>query len=100
MSKYLCAPIYHRPCGYATVTVDARGKRQRRYEAENYATPYEKLKSLPEVGQYIKTGLKLDILDKLAKRMSDTECARRMGAAKAKLLRRCKIESPFPPRFC
>jgi hypothetical protein len=91
---------YHRPCGYATVTVDARGKRQRRYEAENYATPYEKLKSLPEAQQYLKSGLTFDLLDKQARRMSDTECAKKMGAAKDKLLRRCKLESPFPPRFC
>ena len=31
--------------------------------------------------------------------MSDTECAKKMSAAKAKLLRRCKMESPVPPRF-
>ena len=32
---------YHRPCGFATVSVDARGKRQRRYKPSDYATPYE-----------------------------------------------------------
>ena len=37
---------YHRPCGFATASVDARGKRQRRYQPSDYATPYEKLKSL------------------------------------------------------
>jgi hypothetical protein len=31
--------------------------------------------------------------------MSDTECAVKMAAAKAKLLRQCKTESPIPPRF-
>jgi hypothetical protein len=31
--------------------------------------------------------------------MSDTECAEKMNAAKAQLLRRCKSESPIPPRF-
>ena len=39
---------FHRPCGYATVSLDAKGKRQRDYPAGDYATPYEKLKSLPE----------------------------------------------------
>lgn len=90
---------YHRPCGYATVTVDGRGKRQRRYEPENYRTPYEKLKSLLDAEQYLKEGESFERLDNLAKRMSDTECARKMGLGKAKLLRECKIESPFPPRF-
>ena len=38
---------FHRPCGFATVSVDARGKRKRRYKLEDYATPHRKLKSLP-----------------------------------------------------
>jgi hypothetical protein len=90
---------YHRPCGFATVTVNARGKRQRRYKPTDYATPYEKLKSLPEVEQYLKPGVGFTRLDQVAKTMSDTDSARKMGAAKSKLLRSCKIESPFPPRF-
>jgi transposase InsO family protein len=90
---------YHRPCGFATVTVDARGKRRRQYKPGDYATPYEKLKSLPEAEQYLKPNLGFVQLDKIAKSMSDTAWAKRMGAAKAKLLRSCKIESPFPPRF-
>jgi len=90
---------YHRPCGFATVTVNARGKRQRRYPAKDYATPYEKLRSLPKAEQYLKTGLDFSRFDRMAKSMSDTEWAKKMGAAKSKLLRSCKIESPFPPRF-
>ena len=90
---------YHRPCGFATVTVDARGRRRRKYKPADYATPYEKLKSLPEAKQYLKPGLGFAQLDKIAKRMSDTAWAKRMTAAKSKLLRACKVESPFPPRF-
>lgn len=96
MNPYL---NYHRPCGFATVSVDARGKRQRRYKPGDYATPYEKLKSLPNAEQYLKANLAFAQLDQTASRVSDTECAERMGAAKSKLLRCCKIESPFPPRF-
>ena len=90
---------YHRPCGFATVTLDARGKRQRRYKLADYATPYEKLKALPEGQQYLKESISFAQLDKFAKVMSDTECAKKMGAAKARLLRQCKIECPVPPRF-
>jgi transposase InsO family protein len=90
---------FHRPCGFATVTVDARGKRRRQYKPADYATPYEKLKSLPQAEQYLKPHLGFAQLDKMAKSMSDTAWAKRMGAAKTKLLRACKIESPFPPRF-
>ena len=90
---------FHRPCGFATVTLNERGKRQRVYKAEDYATPYEKLKSLPDARQYLKRGISFTQLDKQAASLSDTECAKKMGAAKATLLRQCKIESPFPPRF-
>lgn len=90
---------FHRPCGFATVTVDARGKRKRLYKAEDYATPYEKFKSLPKASQYLKPGLSFAQLDQQAGSLSDTECAKKMSMAKAKLLRACKVESPFPPRF-
>jgi hypothetical protein len=90
---------FHRPCGFATVTLDERGKRRRRYKREDYATPYEKLKSLPEAASYLKAGLSFAQLDRQAKAMSDTECARKMSAAKAELPRQCKSESPVPPRF-
>jgi hypothetical protein len=33
-------------------------------------------------------------LDQLASKMSDTECARKLAAAKVQMLRRCKMESP------
>lgn len=90
---------FHRPCGFATVSLDARGKRRRSYPAGDYQTPYEKLKSLPEAAQYLKPEISFAQLDRRAARMSDTECARKMGAAKARLLRAVKLESPFPPRF-
>ena len=90
---------FHRPCGFATVSLDARGKRRRSYPAGDYQTPYEKLKSLPEAAQYLKPEVGFAQLDRRAARMSDTECARKMGAAKARLPRAVKLESPFPPRF-
>ena len=88
---------YHRPCGFATTSFNARGKRTRHYKVGDYQTPYEKLQSLPEAGQYLKQEGSFARLDRIAARMSDTECARKMGEAKAKLLRQCKMESPFPP---
>jgi len=88
---------FHRPCGFATLGFDGRGKRQRRYLLDDYATPYQKLKSLPQAADYLKTGIALESLDRLAQAASDTGFARKMGAAKSKLLRDCKIESPLPP---
>jgi transposase InsO family protein len=90
---------FHRPCGFATITVDARGKRTRVYKHEHYATPFEKLRSLPRAEQYLKSGIQIVQLERTALAMSDTECARRMTLAKVALLRKVKLESPFPPRF-
>jgi len=89
---------FHRPCGFATESLDARGKRRRRYPREDYATPYEKLKSLEKAEQSLKPNLSWAQLDQVAQKMSDTECARKMRTAKLKLLRHVKIESPHPPR--
>lgn len=89
---------FHRPCGFATVSLDVRGKRRRKYPREDYLTPFEKLKSLEKAEQYLKPDLSLAQLDQRAQKMSDTECARQMATAKRQLLRRVKIESPRPPQ--
>jgi transposase InsO family protein len=89
---------FHRPCGFATVSLDARGKRRRQYKHKDYVTPYEKLRSLEKAEQHLKPKLSLAQLDQIAQKWSDTECARKMAAAKLQLLRRVKIESPRPPR--
>lgn len=90
---------FHRPCGFAQVECDARGRRRRRYPASGYATPYETLRLLPDAHRHLKEGLRWELLDKLAYAASDTQAASRMMNAKTELLRRCKIECPLPPRF-
>ena len=90
---------YHRPCGFAKISLDERGRRRRQYRAQDYATPYEKFRSLPEAHRYLKEGQSWELLDRLAYAVSDTEAARRMLRAKTELLRHCKLESPFPPEF-
>jgi hypothetical protein len=55
------------------------------HKITDYATPYEKLKALPQMADYLKT--------------NDTECAKKMAGAKATLLRQVKTESPIPPQF-
>jgi transposase InsO family protein len=90
---------FHRPCGFATVSLDARGKRRRQYPREDYATPYEKLKSLPEAASYLKENMSFARLDQVALAMSDTDSAKKMTAAKTAMLRVVKTESPTPPQF-
>jgi hypothetical protein len=83
---------YHRPCGFATIRVLPRGKRQRRYPVEDYRTPYEKLVSLPKWEQHLKPGITTLMLGQQAMRMSDTEAAQQMQKAKLALL--AKARSP------
>ncbi len=89
---------YHRPCGFATVSIDRRGKQKRVYKTADYNTPYDKLKSLPNAEQSLKEGVSFQQLDRVARALSDTECAQRMKRAKDRLLRKCKTESPLPPQ--
>lgn len=76
---------YHRPCGFAVVKRDQKGKERRTYPAEGYMTPYEKLRSLPEAKQYLKPGVTFDQLETIAYALSDTEFASLMEQAKDKL---------------
>ena len=84
---------YHRPCGFATVRVLARGKRKRTYPVEDYRTPYEKLLSLPNWQQYLRKGLTAERLQNQALRMSDTASAAQMQKAKLSLLNKCRSKS-------
>jgi transposase InsO family protein len=81
---------YHRPCAFATVTSNERGKRKRVYQKADYATPYEKLKSLPDAEKFLKAGISMASLERIERRMSDTEYACKMSKAKVELLRKCK----------
>ena len=81
---------FHRPCAYATITVNARGKRKRTYRHKDYRTPYEKLTSLERWTEYLKEGITAGTLQRQAAALSDTEAARRMQKAKLSLLTRCR----------
>ena len=83
MNDYL---NYHRPCGFATVEVNARGKRRRHYKADDYRTPYEKLTSLPKWKSFLKPGVAAEALGRLATKHSDTEAALLMQNSKLALL--------------
>ena len=74
---------YHRPCAQADVEVDAKGRKRRRYR--RYQTPLETLLSLPKPQQYLRPGLNVATLKRIAGLMSDTAAARRMQEAKHSL---------------
>jgi hypothetical protein len=82
---------FHRPCGFAVLAKGPRGRVKRRYPADDYRTPFEKLTSLDQWQQYLKPGLSETQLRKQAGPHSDTEAARKMQKAKLDLLKRVRI---------
>jgi transposase InsO family protein len=71
---------FHRPCGQAEVSTDAKGKQKRVYR--KYATPWEVFRALPHASRFLASGQTLRALQTKAREESDTESARRMQAAK------------------
>ena len=77
---------FHRPCAFATVTVDEKGRRHKKYET--YQTPYERLRAIPKVEKYLREDESLGALDEVAASRSDNESAAAMQAAKDRLFKR------------
>ena len=85
---------YHRPCAQADVEVDAKGRQQRHYR--RYQTPLETLLALPQPVQYLRPGLSVRSLQRVAAALSDTEAARRMQQAKHKLFEQIRATALGP----
>ena len=84
LSPYL---NFHRPCFFPSETVDAKGRRRKRYRDADIMTPYEKLKSLPEAAVYLTPGTTFQPLDAVAFALSDNDAARALHEARARLFR-------------
>jgi hypothetical protein len=77
---------YHRPCGFATLKIDCRGKEKKVYNT--YLTPFRKFLSLPNPEQYLKPGITLEQMYALEQKMSDNDYAAHMQKEKQKLFAR------------
>lgn len=84
---------YHRPCGFAKITTDKKGKEKRTYPYNRYQTPYECLKGRAEAQKYLKEGVTFEELDKKAYAMSHTEYAENMQKEKQKMFKKLYIDS-------
>ena len=73
---------FHRPCFFSETTTDARGREKKSYPYRNIKTPYEKFKSLSRPGQYLKPGVTLEQLEKMALAQSDNEAAEQLNNAR------------------
>src|SRR5271157_2428092 len=80
---------YHRPCAQADVKIDEKGRKRIRYK--RYQTPLETLSLLDKPAQYLRDGLSMNALKRVAAALSDTDAARRMQQAKARLFDQLRL---------
>ena len=80
---------YHRPCAQADVEIDEKGRKRVRYK--RYQTPLETLLALDKPAQYLRQGLSINALKRIAAALSDTDAARRMQHAKTKLFEKLRL---------
>jgi transposase InsO family protein len=80
---------YHRPCAQADAEIDERGRKRVRYR--RYQTPLETLLALDKPAQYLRHGLSINALKRIAAALSDTDAARRMQQAKNKLFEKLRL---------
>jgi len=78
---------FHRPCFFPVTVIDDRGRIKRNYPYQKVRTPYEMLKSLPDVESYLRTGVTFEKLDGIASQLSDNQFAERMVKARSDLFK-------------
>jgi len=87
--KYLNVYVnYHRPSGFATDTMDDKGKIRKKYD--QYLMPYEKFLSLENSERYLREGTTPQMIKDIAKEKSDNEYAALMQREKARLFKSFK----------
>ncbi|HBD7117411.1 TPA: transposase family protein [Legionella pneumophila] len=79
---------FHRPCYFAEIKIDAKGKEKKTYPYRCMMTPYEKLKSLPNAEAHLKAGISFKSLDQQMLALSDLQAALAMKKAQAELFRK------------
>ena len=79
---------FHRPCAFATIITNAKGKTRKVYKQSDYLTPYEKLKSLFSAQKYLKKGSSFRILDKIAYAKTHNQMAQIIQQERSKLFRK------------
>lgn len=80
---------FHRPCGFASLKVDKKGKQKKVYTL--YQTPYDALKGITEADKFLNPEQTFEKLDKIAYRYSDNEFAKIMEKEKQKLFKKIKV---------
>ena len=82
---------YHRPAGQAEVQTDAKGRKRRPYKL--WQTPVETLPAPDRPQQFLRPGLTVAALKRVAASMSDTDAARRMQQPKSTMFEQVRTSA-------
>ncbi len=78
---------FHRPCLFATEVTGPNGRVKRRYRQQDVATPYERFRAMPGAEDFLRPGVTLKALDRLAAATTDLDAAKAVQRARDELLR-------------
>ncbi len=78
---------FHRPCYFPEIITDSKGKERKKYPYKNMMTPLDKLFSLPDFNQYLKSNITESKLREKAMTMSDLDAAKALRLAQNKLFK-------------
>ena len=78
---------FHRPCLFAVEEVSETGRVRRRYPQAMVATPYDRLRGLPDAERFLRPGITFERLDRTAMRTESLRAAERVRRARSTLLR-------------
>ena len=84
---------FHRPCWYATIEINSKWKEKKKYKKDDYQTPYEKFKLIPDSEKYLQRNFSFEKLDKIAYSNSDTEFANIMNKEKERLFKQLDLKA-------
>lgn len=76
---------FHRPSGFAEEKIDAKGKIKKVYNL--YHTPFEALKTHLNANNFLKDGITIEKLEKIATEKTDFQAAEDMQTAKVELFK-------------
>jgi hypothetical protein len=81
---------FHRPCFFPVEDIDKKGRVIKKYPYSKINTPFEKLKSIPDVEHYLRKDVSLDKMQMYAELMSDNYFAERMVKARSDLFKQAQ----------
>lgn len=86
---YFCEYLnFHRPCAFATIVTNDKGKAHKIYKHEDFMTPYEKLKTIPNAQRFLKKGVTFKMLNKIAFSRTNNQMAKLIQSERAKLFQK------------